>query len=179
MKQHFTDDDIIRFLYDEMGPSESEAFLDVLCDDEALWERYEHFQGIVAETAGLSYLPSDYSCEQILEYVKETSIEADAAVGLAAVSGRDRSIKTYLMGAIPVTLSLNAFLILAVVLFASVTITGSVYQLSMNQTDHPTKPLVHQTVEDENLYDWEDTATEMEINSIRDELESLRESSSL
>lgn len=178
MKQNFTDDDIIRFLYDEMGPSESEAFLDVLCDDEALWERYEHFQEIVKQTSSLEYLPSDHSCQQILAYVKETSIEAELA-GAKPATATEKSLKTYMMGAIPFTLSLNAVLILAVVLFASVTITGSVFQMSMNQQTLPDKPLVHQTLEDENLYDWDDTATKREINSISDGLESLRGSSSL
>ncbi len=178
MKQNFTDDDIIRFLYDEMGPSESEAFLDMICDDEALWERYEYFQEVVEKTSRLQYQPAEYSCDQIMAFVKETRPEGAVANTLTTPDKRKKALVTYLMGAIPVTLSLNAFLILVVVLFASVTITGSVYQLSLNQTEQIDKPLVHQTLE-EDIYDWDDHATEHELNSLRDDIESIRESSSL
>ncbi len=178
MKRNFTDDDVIRFLYDDMAPSESEAFLDVLCEDETLWERYEYFQEVVQKTAGLNYLPSEHSCQQILAYVKETSMEVEFA-GAGSVSDSGKSFKTYLMGAIPFTLSLNAFLILVVVMFASITITGSVYQMSLSQQERTDKPLVHKTHEGEDLYQWEDPSTELEINRIREELETIRKSSSL
>ena len=178
MKRNFTDDDVIRFLYDDMSPSESEAFLDVLCEDEALWERYEYFQEIVQKTSGLSYLPSEHSCQQILAYVKESSMETELA-GASQAPTMGKSMRTYLMGAIPFTLSLNAFLILVVVMFASITITGSVYQMSLSQQVPSDKPLVHKTQEGEDLYQWEDPSTELEINRIREELETIRKSSSL
>ncbi|RMG30743.1 MAG: hypothetical protein D6730_02135 [Bacteroidetes bacterium] len=125
MKQKFTDDDIIRFLYDEMEQGESERFLDALCSDEDLWERYEYFQEIVEKTAGLSYEPSEYSCQQIMAYVAVTSPQPEDVRGGAP----------YLAGLKGRKLSTNAILMFVLALFGSITIIGSVYQMHKIQQE--------------------------------------------
>ena len=41
MKKKFTDNDVLRFLYGEMSPSEHDAFLDAMYEDEELFEKFE------------------------------------------------------------------------------------------------------------------------------------------
>ena len=65
MKKQFTDDDIIRFLYNEMKGAENDAFLEALCTDESLWERYELLQESVEMLSGVQYEPSEASLQQI------------------------------------------------------------------------------------------------------------------
>ncbi len=68
----YNDEDILRFLYDEMPSEESEAFLTALCSEEGLWERYEMFQEVVEQASGLRFEPSEESMQRIQDVVKAT-----------------------------------------------------------------------------------------------------------
>jgi anti-sigma factor RsiW len=75
----YTDEDILRFLYDEMSEDESSAFLADLCTDEALWERYEMFQEVAEQTSGLRFEPSEESIQKIEAFARTVPVEAEFA----------------------------------------------------------------------------------------------------
>lgn len=72
MKKKFTDDDVLRFLYEEMDKSESEEFVDALCKDDTLLEKYDTFESVYKKLDDVSISPSDESCNNILEFVRST-----------------------------------------------------------------------------------------------------------
>ncbi len=98
MKTKFNDNDILRFLHDEMLEEESTLFLDALTEDENLWERYEYFQLTTDQINTLSFEPSVASVQAVMEVVKEEGkaskrkfrirklTSSPISVGLAAAS---------------------------------------------------------------------------------------------
>ncbi|GEM_PF-2298156 len=161
MKRKFTDDDILRFLFDEMEQIESESFLSALCSDEILWERYEYFQEIVEKTSGLSYEPSEYSCQKIMAYVKETSIAPET----------NPQKSPYLVGLKAPKLSTNVILMFVLALFGSITIIGSVYQMRKIQ-----EVSTHTEIKVENPInlDWDDQELDNKIDHLQHELYNIR-----
>ena len=72
MKHSFTEEDILRFLYNEMSIRESESFLDALYSDEDLWQRFEGYQQAVDKLVPLEMEPSENTLNSILSFVEET-----------------------------------------------------------------------------------------------------------
>ncbi|MEZ4776289.1 MAG: hypothetical protein R3D00_24150 [Bacteroidia bacterium] len=169
----FTDEDIIRFIYDEMVPHESEAFLVELCSDELLWERYEFLQETAGMAASVVYEPSEQSVQKVMDYVRET------APYIPQPTRADRfrdATRTFIAGKIPMAISLNAVIVVAFIFFVTVAIMGSAYQLTRGGIITPKGTLVQQ-VDDENteLYQWDDSAIEEELMQIRKSVDNLRE----
>lgn len=175
MKKKFTDEEILSFLYDEMDGPTSEEFLAAICADEELWSRYEHFQEVVEGISSLSYEPSEYSVQTVKAYVKASAgvseIQPEPAVAAPSTTS------SYILGKIPVTISLNAVIILAMILFVSVAIVGSAYKLSRGVIDNPnTGTLVHQVeVEEAPVFEWDDSAIDEELEVIRQGVEDLKD----
>ncbi|MEM7659310.1 MAG: hypothetical protein AAF399_24535, partial [Bacteroidota bacterium] len=127
MKKAFNDEDIIRFLFDEMKQGESEQFLDAICADEDLWDRYEYFQTVVEEISDLSYEPSDYSCQTIMNYVKETAtpVEGIKQVDSAPTPNHPATFWSNL----PVAIGANAIVAVALLLFFTIGAASLAYRL--------------------------------------------------
>lgn len=70
MKTAFSDDDILKFLYDEMSREESEVFLDALARDEALWQRFETFQSVNDQLQTLRLEPGTAQVGRIMDVVR-------------------------------------------------------------------------------------------------------------
>lgn len=174
MKEPFTDDDIIRFLYEEMNPSESEAFLQALCTDEALWERYEALQQTSEQLSGLSYEPSEESLARIREVAREVAAEMPAP----PVPAKRKSLWAY----IPKDLPLKAVATVAFLLFMGVAITGSFYtfdqrkQLADNHVAVPGALKLVQQVDHEYdpMFQWDDSDLERQLDEIRDRVEEIQ-----
>ncbi|MEZ4825016.1 MAG: hypothetical protein R3C61_01800 [Bacteroidia bacterium] len=169
----FTDEDIIRFIYDEMKPHESEAFLVELCSDESLWERYEQLQETAGMASSVVYEPSEQSVQNIMDYVRET------APFIPQPTRADRireATRTFITGKIPVAVSLNAVIVVAFIFFVTVAIMGSAYQLTRGGIITPKGTLVQQ-VEEENsdIYQWDDSNIQEELKQIQKGVENLRE----
>lgn len=120
MKPHYTDEDIIRFLYDEMNQAESEAFLTALCADERLWDRFEHFQEVVEKTSGQLYEPSEKSVNKIREYVAQTNPVQEEELLVSS---------PYVKGLKQQKLSINAILMAILILFGAITVSFSIYKV--------------------------------------------------
>ena len=69
MKKEFDHKDVLRFLYNEMGSMEREAFMDALAQDEALWQTFEETQNSMEGLSSTELNPSDFSCQKILTQV--------------------------------------------------------------------------------------------------------------
>lgn len=161
MNQKFTDDDILRFLYDEMEQAESERFLDALCSDEDLWERYEYFQEVVEKISGLSYEPSDYSCQQVMAYVALTKPQEE-----------EPSQKgVYLSGLRAPRMNTNAILMLVLALFGSITIIGSIYQMQQAQQENQHSQA---TPTQEQRFQWEDPELNSKMDDLKHEIEQMK-----
>lgn len=161
MKRKFTDEDILRFLFEEMEQAESEIFLTALCADEALWERYEYFQEVVEKSSSLSFEPSEESCKNIMNYVEETNPNVKTP----------SEKNPYLVGLKSPRLSTNAILMFILALFGSITIIGSIYQMQKfeAQNKHADKHI--DRVE---RLEWEDPILENKIDQVQLELEKLK-----
>lgn len=174
MKRHFTDDEIICFLYDEMNAKDGHEFMDALCIDEELWARYEHFQEIVEQLSDLKYEPSKLSVEKVRTYVYEGQIHDGPALDKIP-----QPKKPILKGALStgrvlsVSLNLNAVVLMAVLLFVSVAVTGTFLKLkrglpSQNQAT-PTA-FVHDA---ESHFRWDDSYLDVELDRIREKVQGL------
>lgn len=174
MSKKFTDDDIIRFIYDEMDPHESEAFLAELCTDESLWERFESLQEITAKTKDLELQPSEASVANVMAYVRDTAPYIEQPTRMEKFKDATR---TYIAGKIPVAISLNAVIIVAFIMFVTVAIMGSAYELTRGGIDSPNTGVLVQQVDEEksDLYEWDDSEIEEELRQIRQGVENLRE----
>lgn len=170
MKRKFTDEDILRFLFDEMDKDESDAFLSALCSEESLWERYEYFQEVVEKSSGLKYEPSEEACQNVMAYVEATSPNVPL----------DPEKTPYLLGLKSSKISLNAVLMFVLALFGSITIIGSVYQMQKfeegrKQTNNfKEEQVVEPTNWDDANLEWENSDLEDRIKDVEMELQELK-----
>jgi uncharacterized radical SAM superfamily Fe-S cluster-containing enzyme len=70
MKKKFTDNDVLRFLYGEMSPSEHDAFLDAMYEDEELFEKFEELKAAQASLQIVELTPSEKSVSRVMSYAK-------------------------------------------------------------------------------------------------------------
>ena len=171
MKRMFTDEDIIRFIYEEMNPKESDAFLTELCTDESLWERYERLQHMNEQVVNAVLEPSPESVERVMTFVKES-----AHTQVKSPKKRRNPIKKFLAGKIPVAVSLNAVIVMALILFVSVAILGSAYELTRGAIIKPGGSLVQQVeMEGDIQFDWDDSEIDAKLEMIRQGVETIQE----
>ncbi len=79
MKQLYTEQDIVRFLYDEMDEEEYASFFEVLCKDPELWEVYEQLKATQEELIFPDFTPSLRSEEFVLDAARLASLEMGEA----------------------------------------------------------------------------------------------------
>lgn len=161
-KPQFSDDDIIRFLYDELNAAESEAFLAELYTDETLWKRFEDLQETAESVSGLQYEPSEQSIDNIKAFVWDT---ADEVVPVQA-----KPVAPSLWQRIPKDLPLKALATVAMALFLGVAVTGSFYTFDQGRkpiTSSERPELVQQVVDTEPMFQWDDSEIDRELDEIR------------
>ncbi|MEL6675514.1 MAG: hypothetical protein AAFR61_25125 [Bacteroidota bacterium] len=171
MQRNFQDNDIIRFLYDEMDRPESDAFLDALMQDEELWERYEHFQQVVEGVSQVKEEPKAASVAKVMAFVAATAGEP-VAQPKQSWPDRLKLGKNWL----PISINLNAVVVMALLLFISIGVTGSFLKLKRAHIGKPSsESLVHQVESlDEPLFEWDDSGLDQELDDIRARLEGLQ-----
>ena len=175
MKRNFTDDDIIRFLYDEMSQSDNEAFLDALCTDEQLWERYEYFQEVVEKVSEVSFEPSELSCEKILAFAHNHPPEPVITPETSDPAIPKTKPVSILSGLLSVSVNLNAVIVMALLFFVSIAVTGTFLKLQRGAINNPdTASLVQQVdLDEEKIFKWEDSELDEELETIREGLEDI------
>lgn len=70
MKKKFTENDVLRFLYGEMSPSEHDAFLDAMYEDEELFEKFEELKAAQAGLQPVELAPSEKSVSRVMSYAR-------------------------------------------------------------------------------------------------------------
>lgn len=165
MKKKFTDEDIIRFLFEEMNPSESELLMEALYRDEDLWKRYESFQNILQDIKKVSFEPSEGSVLRVRKFVAETRDEQ-----VKPDDSESLNISSFSFG-------IHAMLVTVATLFAVVTILTTYFVHTIPSADSP-MPLMVEWKEDP-LLKWEPESIDQQIEEIRSELEEIKFSSAL
>ena len=154
MKQNFTEEDIIRFLFNEMPSQESNNFLDALCKDEELWENFEKYQQVSDKLVPIQLTPSDQSIQHIMDFVSDTQEVAGKKSGKGFTSSR-----------------VNTLLLSGLILLATGTILGSVYH---GKIADPSGNAISQQQEAV-LLDWEEKELDLQIESIKEEIQNLKQ----
>lgn len=143
MEKKFTKNDVLRYLYNEMGASEEQLFMDALLADEVLWQEFE----LLKE-----------SQEMLGESVAEPSPETMAKVRLALrkAARKTRSGKT----ATARLFSLPLVLAVTTVLFCAGASLFGLYhyqKVSGEQVVQASQPRLR----------WDDPALEQRIQNVR------------
>ena len=165
MKKLFTEEDILRFLYNEMSIRESEAFLDVLYSDEKLWSTFESYQQAVDTLPSLELEPSQQSLDAVLSFVEDTqpsnSTKLDST-SFPLLSPPARSHQLVMMA--------------IVLLITSLVITSSLFLVSFTDTPTEVQPMGQNLVEEELpiVPDWEGEELNEEIERIKERIEELK-----
>lgn len=172
----YNDEDILRFLYDEMPSEESEVFLTALCSEEGLWERYEMFQEVVEQASGLRFEPSEESLQRIQDVVKATP-----AYTPHALADSDRSPSTH---ATRQTITNNLVMAMMALLFgiglAFISPNPAVEEPTLSAsviTDvPPTSPVVSTpaTLKSDPVYGWDDSQIDDDIDLIRNRIQEMK-----
>ncbi|MEQ8470324.1 MAG: hypothetical protein RIC35_04025 [Marinoscillum sp.] len=70
MTKTFTENDLVRFLYDELNKIEKEALESALLTDLDLQSELENLRSVMKDLDKVSYSPSQRSVNKILEFSK-------------------------------------------------------------------------------------------------------------
>ena len=165
MKQSFTEEDILRFLYNEMSIRESESFLDALYSDENLWQKFEGYQHVVDKLVPLDLEPSENTLNSILSFVEETQPSFDgkeAASAFPTLTNPRRPHQLVLMA--------------VVICITSLVISGSLYFVSQKGISEDQQALTQKLIEEElsSEHKWEDTELEQQIEDIKKLIHELK-----
>ncbi|MEQ9306498.1 MAG: hypothetical protein RJQ14_21475 [Marinoscillum sp.] len=70
MTKTFTENDLVRFLYDELSKNEKEALESALLTDSDLQSELENLRSVQKDLEKVSFAPSQRSVNKILEFSK-------------------------------------------------------------------------------------------------------------
>ncbi len=167
MKKPFTDDDIVRFIFDEMEPTEASAFLDALIADEDLMRRYESMQDTVEYISPLQLEPSAAVCANIMEVARNTPPVSKLQVFRAAVEDRLQSV-----------VNLNAVVAIAMFAFLAIGIAGSTIRMERNGIGDPAAGSFGEQVpptQQMEIPAWEDEDIQQQLEDIRKGIEDIKD----
>lgn len=78
MKQKFTPNDLIQYLYNEVSAAERLSMDEALCGDLGLREEYEGLQLAYQQLPKVTFRPSSRTVQSILKYSERTALEKHA-----------------------------------------------------------------------------------------------------
>lgn len=70
MTKTFTENDLVRFLYDELTKNEKQALEQALLTDNDLQNQLEQLRAVMGDLNNVQYTPSKHSVNKILDYSK-------------------------------------------------------------------------------------------------------------
>lgn len=177
MKTHFNEDDVIRFIYDEMDANEKAAFSTAMAEDNAegaaLRASYDSFADIHQQLETISFEPSDESVAKVMEFVHHLPpAEADlpdASPGIVpltpAIRGRLRILRMS-------NTAMAAAIVLLLVFGVSLAL--------MNESDvvngggKTNSAISASQQEKEQRLGWEDTAVQKDLDTLRKQLNRVK-----
>ena len=75
MKQKFTPNDLIQYLYNEVSTTERLAIDEALCEDPRLKEEFQGLQQAYRQLPKITFSPSSPTIQDILKYSERTALE--------------------------------------------------------------------------------------------------------
>lgn len=78
MKQTFTSDHLLRYIYRETSASETLAIDAALREDDTLWNKYEMLHEAYRQLPKATFRPSSKAVQNILAYSKQAAVEKQA-----------------------------------------------------------------------------------------------------
>ncbi len=78
MKQKFTSDDLVNYLYNEVGATKRLAMDEALCENLELREEYRSLREAYQQLPKVTFRPSSPSIHRILKYSERTALEKHA-----------------------------------------------------------------------------------------------------
>lgn len=171
MKKSYKDEDLIRFIYDEMDPQEAEALMGDLVKDEALWLRFEQLQETSDLMTPLSLEPSEETLEAVRTYVYQYDEEGSLPPSAEAWQSFHIKLGRFSVG-------LNAVMGFSLAVVLTLGVIGSAYKLTRHQMGNPNEgPLVQQQDElvHPDAYDWEMKDIDHELKQVREALETIKD----
>ncbi len=78
MKQTFTSEHLLRYIYRETATSETLAIEAALREDDQLWDKYEGLHASYRQLPKATFRPSSKTIQNILTYSKQTAVEKQA-----------------------------------------------------------------------------------------------------
>jgi hypothetical protein len=77
MKQVYNEEDVVRYVYEEMDEEEYPVFFEALCRDTDLWNAYEELQIVKLGLGTTLAEPSSKSCQTVLQYASNIASEME------------------------------------------------------------------------------------------------------
>lgn len=169
MKRRFSDDDLLRFLYNELPQAESDRLMDALVKDEELWQRYESFQQVAEQMPEVALQPSEASVEAVMAHVRSSSLLVEEEPPLQAAWQRVRmaSGKSIVIG-------LNSLVLLGVGIFFFIAVGSSA--LPWRQAVEIPQQTAQASVApvQEGALSWETDQLEEEVVKLKRGMEQIR-----
>ncbi|MFN7118121.1 MAG: hypothetical protein ACK4TA_15080 [Saprospiraceae bacterium] len=78
MKQTFTSDHLLRYIYRETTTCETLAIEAALREDDQLWNKYERLHESYRQLPKATFRPSSKTIQNILAYSKQAAVEKQA-----------------------------------------------------------------------------------------------------
>jgi hypothetical protein len=154
MKEAFDENDILRFIYDELEPLEHEAFVEALMEDEDLFNRYEELKEAHSSLASTSLeAPSDISVHRVMSFARKSVRERPGAAFLLT-HGKSKMV------------GFNHLVSVLMVFFTVGTI--AVAMLTYDKVVREEAPQATMSL------DWDDTQLNQKINFARFNLNNIR-----
>ncbi len=175
MKKAYSDEDLIRFIYDEMTKAEADALLAAMVKDESLWARFEGLQETTELVKTVEMEPSEESLEAVRSYVRSSKAEF-------VKKARELAIQKFKLKAGRFSVNLNAVMALSLGVFITLGVIGSAYKLTRSQFVSPDQGSMVQGFEQgevapAEVYDWETPELNQQLRQLREDIESFREES--
>ncbi|WNJ17721.1 hypothetical protein [Pontibacter sp. G13] len=177
MNSEFTDPDILRFLYDEMKPAECDRFMQELCTNEELWERFETFQEMAEKIPTFELEPSQASTDRIMDFVNQPRQRLDPMAQMPDASTSFNS----LIGKFLNQINLNLIVAASLILFITAGMMSSIYQIHIDgsQSAFQQGSGLNYPVESSFHLQWDDSYLDAELERVQQNLEQLGKSNIL
>lgn len=176
MKNRFNEDDVIRFIYDDMEPAEKVAFSAALAEDDALRASYDSFADIHQQLATISFEPSDASIEKVMDFARHLPpVEADlpdASPGIIpitpALRGRLRILRMS-------NTAMAAAIVLLLVFGISLALINQSTKITTGGSATGGGAISISQQQEEKRLQWEDSAVQKDIDTLRKQLDRVKQ----
>lgn len=187
MTKTFDENDILRFIYEEMSPAESDAFVAAMCEDESLMAKYEELlEGkMVAEQLPL-YEPSEATYDKIMEFVHTGSTDIELTEDLDISANTPEPAQTTIIKPLHGRVKIFSLQVSYATLAACITLTlifGTTIALFRytplqnvysSQPEGVTRTISPMPQQDAATLQWNDATNDAKIKQLKQKVDTLK-----